>query len=69
MQIKPNILQGRKPEMTYITGVKNTINPIYYQCNFFSHVKNVIVFLYNYQNVTCASRYDECNNKPEGEGA
>ena len=27
MQIKPKILQGRKPEMTYITGVKNTINP------------------------------------------
>jgi len=27
MQIKPKILQGRKPEMTYITGVENTINP------------------------------------------
>ena len=27
MQIKPKILQGRKPEMTYITGMKNTINP------------------------------------------
>ena len=27
MQIKPKILQRRKPEMTYITGVKNTVNP------------------------------------------
>jgi len=27
MQIKPKILQGLKPEMTYITGMKNTINP------------------------------------------
>jgi len=26
MQIKPKILQG-KPKMTYITRVKNTINP------------------------------------------
>ena len=30
MQIKPKILQGRKPEMTYITGVKITINPFKY---------------------------------------
>ena len=27
MQIKPKILQGQKPEMVYITGVKSTINP------------------------------------------
>ena len=27
MQIKPKILQGRKRKITYITRVKNTINP------------------------------------------
>jgi len=31
MQIKPKILRGRKPKMTYITGVKNTINPKIYE--------------------------------------
>ena len=30
MQIKLEILQGRKPEMAYITGVKNTINSFLY---------------------------------------
>jgi len=28
IQIKPKILHGRKLEMSYITGVKGTINPI-----------------------------------------
>jgi len=28
VQINPKILQGWKPEMTYITEVKNTINPV-----------------------------------------
>jgi len=27
MQIKPKILHGLKPKMTYIKEVKNTINP------------------------------------------
>jgi len=31
VQIKPKILQGWKPEMTYITGVKITINPIVFK--------------------------------------
>ena len=33
MQIKPKILQGRKPEMTYIIGVENTINPSFNDAN------------------------------------
>ena len=30
MQIKPKILQGQKPKMTYITGVESTVNPELY---------------------------------------
>ena len=41
MQIKPKILQKRKPKMTYITGVKSTVNPIlnvHYHCSMSSNM-------------------------------
>jgi len=34
MQIKPKILQGLKPKIAYITGVKNTIN-LFFSFQFF----------------------------------